>query len=350
MSGIHDCIIAGEYVKTGKSTPEILISKKTAEALKLRNYTVSDEKKEALLMEEVPVEVIDKLSPIKGKRFRTEKDFREALSELMTVDELTLYEHSIFKAYEFYRLRSKVNMTTQSLSGDIAYGTFRVTGIYKTSNSAFDGMTAFTDKSALSGMIGLPENASHELAVILENPDNVPDVAKSLQSINKDMTVHQWKEMRPDLAMSTDFVEIMYIFYIGIILFALAFGIINTMLMAVLERIHEIGMLMAVGMNKSRVFKLIMLETLFLSVTGAVLGMILGMGIVNFFAERGIDFGIWAEGFEAVGYSSMVYPFVTADVYVGITVMVFITGIIASIWPARRALKLNPAEAVRSDV
>ncbi len=350
ISAIHACLIAGEYLQEGTSTPEILISKKTAEALKLRNYTVSEDKKEALLNAGVPVEIFQKLRPLMGERFRTEKEFKAAFSELLNENEVFEYETALFKAFEFYRLRSKVNITTQSLAGDIVYETFRVTGIYKTNNSGFDGATAFTGKSSLGSIIGLEKNASHEIAIVLSNPDDLEAVSKSLRKLNEDITVYNWKEMRPDLAMSTDFIEVMYLVYIGIILFALAFGIINTMLMAVLERVHEIGMLLAIGMNKRRVFYLIMLETLFLSVVGAVLGMIFGMGIVEIFSIRGIDFGMWAEGFEAIGYSAVVYPFVTADVYIGISVLVFITGVIASIWPARRALKLNPAEAVRSDV
>lgn len=350
VSDIHNCMIAGEYVSIGKSTPEILISKKTAEALKLRNFTVSEEKKEALLALDVPEEIYDKLLPLSGKRYRTTKDFREAFEGLLGKGDAHVYEPSLFKAFEFYRLRSKVNMTTQSISGDIAFGTFRVTGIFKTTNSGFDAMSAFTEKAALAQIIGVNKAASHEIAIILNSQDDLDETSNSLQKISSEIAVSKWTEMRPDLAMTTDFVEVMYLFYIGIILFALAFGIVNTMLMAVLERIHEIGMLMAVGMNKRRVFRLIMLETLMLSVTGAVLGMFLGMGLVEFFAVKGVDFGMWAEGFEAIGYSSMVYPFVTADVYIGISVMVFCTGIIASIWPARRALKLNPAEAVRTDV
>lgn len=349
VSGIKDCLIAGDYVEEGKSIPEILISKKTAEALKLRNYTLTKDKKENLLACEVPQAVFEKLLPLEGMRYRTERDFRSALKDLITEEELKLYEQSIFKTFEFYRLRSKVNMTTQSVSGDIAYATFRVIGIYKTSNSGFDGMSAYVDKQSLTRILGLQGNAVHEIAIVLEDPEQLESVAQSLQNISEKITVHKWTELRPDLAMSTDFVEVMYLFYIGIILFALAFGIVNTMLMAVLERIREIGMLMAVGMNKGRIFRMIMLETLVLSLSGAVLGIIFGYGIVEFFADKGIDFGMWAEGFEAMGYSAFVYPIVTGKVYIGIAIMVFVTGIIASIWPARRALKLNPAEAVRSD-
>ena len=74
-----------------------------------------------------------------------------------------------------------------------------------------------------------------------------------------------------------------------IILIALLFGIVNTMMMAVLERIKELGMLMAIGMSRMRVFWMIVLETVLLSLTGAVLGIVLGMLTIRYFGRVGID-------------------------------------------------------------
>jgi len=134
-----------------------------------------------------------------------------------------------------------------------------------------------------------------------------------------------------------------------IILFALVFGIINTMLMVIMERKKELGMLMSVGMNKPRVFWMIMLETTMLSLVGAAVGLAISVGLMELFGFTGINFASWAEGLEAMGYSSFVYPYVTTNFYIIVTILVVFTAIIASIWPTRKALKLNPAEAVRAE-
>ncbi len=149
--------------------------------------------------------------------------------------------------------------------------------------------------------------------------------------------------------MMNDYMVMYYFIFIGIIMMALAFGIINTMLMAILERTKELGMLMAIGMNRRRIFNMIMLETIFLTVVGAVVGMISGWAIIEALGKTGIHFTGWGEGFEAIGFAARVYPVVTLEFFVFTTIMVIATAIISSVWPARKALKLNPVEALRTE-
>jgi ABC-type antimicrobial peptide transport system permease subunit len=121
------------------------------------------------------------------------------------------------------------------------------------------------------------------------------------------------------------------------------------MLMAVLERTKELGMLMAIGMNKLKVFKMIMLESVLLTFTGGIIGMIISKLLIEYFGKTGINFSMWAEGFEAMGYASIIYPSLSWDLFIGIIILVIITGILSSIWPAAKAIKLNPAEAIRNE-
>jgi ABC-type antimicrobial peptide transport system permease subunit len=140
-----------------------------------------------------------------------------------------------------------------------------------------------------------------------------------------------------------------YLIFIGIVMLALAFGIINTMMMAILERTKELGMLMAIGMNRRRVFSMIMLETIFLTLVGAMTGMLSGWVIVSVLGRSGIHFSTWGEGFEAIGFAAIVYPVIKPGFFLIITVMVIVTAIISSVWPARKALKLIPVEALRTE-
>jgi ABC-type antimicrobial peptide transport system permease subunit len=137
--------------------------------------------------------------------------------------------------------------------------------------------------------------------------------------------------------------------FVIIILVALSFGIINTMLMAIMERVREIGMLMAIGMNKGKIFLMILFETLFLSVTGGILGLLFSWILINITGITGIDLSVLAEGLNSMGYSSFVYPELDFYYYALIGLLVVATAVFASIMPARKALKFNPAEAVRHD-
>lgn len=139
----------------------------------------------------------------------------------------------------------------------------------------------------------------------------------------------------------------MLIIVMVIILLALCFGIINTMMMSVLERNRELGMLMAVGMSKRRIFTMIMLETILLSLTGAFIGMCFASIIIQYYNKVGFDLSIFASGMEKFGMKAIIHPFLTLSFYIILTVMVILTGIISSLIPARRALKLKPVEAIR---
>jgi ABC-type antimicrobial peptide transport system permease subunit len=163
------------------------------------------------------------------------------------------------------------------------------------------------------------------------------------------MEVLNWKKLAPDLALMTDMVQQFYLIFGIIILAALAFGILNTMLMVVLERTREIGMLTAIGMNKKKVFSMIMLESVFLSIIGGVTGMIISFLVIRLTSNTGINLSRYAEGFAALGYSADVYPRISAGFFGIVAVFIIITGILSSIYPALKALKLNPVEAIRTE-
>ena len=118
-----------------------------------------------------------------------------------------------------------------------------------------------------------------------------------------------WKEIQPDLAMIADYINQIYAIFMVLILAALAFGIVNTMLMAVLERTRELGMLAAIGMNRRRVFMMIMLESIFLSIVGGVAGMAVSGIVIAITGRTGINLVKYSEGMEAFGYSAHLLSF-----------------------------------------
>lgn len=247
------------------------------------------------------------------------------------------------------RLGSKIVITIQHTSGELAYGLFRVTGIYKTSNTMFDEPNVFIKKSDIIDLAGYDPSRATEIAVLLENEELTDQAVDRLKKIYPALSVMSWKELEPLLAGLSSMMDQMSYWLLVIILIAMAFGIINTMMMAVLERTRELGMLMAVGMNKRKVFLMIMLETVLLSLVGTLGGVIAGAVTIHYTGINGINFSKWAEGYEAWGYSALVYPMLYNSFYIGMTILVIITAIISSVYPARKALKLNPAAAIREE-
>ena len=333
----------GEYLDKTKPG-NILISYKTAEVLKLKQYIIKEEVMNQLKFENVPAIVLSRLDSLRDVRFRSPKEFREALKTELTKKELDSYGLKIIDKALDYRIRNKIQITITDVTGTPVQSTFRVCGIYKTTNGSFDQASVFVNSGELASLYDASTILTHEIAILLTDIENVDSVKGKLKGISVDNTVSTWKDMAPDAAMMNDYMIMYYIIFIGIVMFALAFGIINTMMMTILERTRELGMLMAIGMNRKRIFSMIMLETIFLTLVGAVAGMISGWILVEVLGNTGIHFSAWGEGFAAIGFAAIVYPVITPSFFVIITVMVILTAIISSIWQARKALKLNPIE------
>ena len=139
--------------------------------------------------------------------------------------------------------------------------------------------------------------------------------------------------------------QAMYII-IGIILLALMFGIINTMLMAVLERQREFGMLMAIGMNKPRVFFMILLESVMLTCAGIPAGILFTIITVGSLSRHGIDLSAFSQALSQFGFSSIIYPELKQSMFLPIILMTAFTAVLSAIYPAIKALKFKPAEAI----
>ena len=247
------------------------------------------------------------------------------------------------------RLRSKIIITLQDLNGDITSGAFRVCGIFDTSNGIFESANVFVKYDDLARLGVLEDGIAHEIIIHLKDPDLLETETVEIRSQLAGLEVLNWKELVPELGYLNEMGNLYTIIIIVIILLALGFGIVNTMLMVVMERVKEIGMLMAIGMGKRRIFTMLMLETILLTLTGGLIGIILGVATTFAFKNRGINLSIYAEGLEDFGYSSHVYPSIETSMIAIIVLMVIVTGIIASVYPARKALKYNPAEAIRTE-
>lgn len=248
------------------------------------------------------------------------------------------------------RLHSKLVITLQDEQGHLTNEAFRVCGIYSIGNGMFEEMSVFVLKKDLARFVQLDESISHELVIHLKDHDQLVENTEMLAKKHSELLVQNWKQLTPELGILNEYGNIYIYFFIGIILLSLGFGIVNTMLMAVMERVKEIGMLMAVGMSKFRIFWMLTLETVLLTLTGGFFGILLGIAVTLVTMKTGINLSLYAEGLEDMGYSSHVFPVVEPDMVIVVVVLVLITGFIASIYPARKALKYKPAEAIRIDM
>ncbi len=245
-------------------------------------------------------------------------------------------------------LKNKIIITVQDINKDITAGAFRISGIYRTDNGMFDEANVFVRINDICRLTGLKSQDAHEIAILLENNDKTAEAEKVIAGNFPDLDVKDWQLLSPEAGYLVSAMnQYMYLFII-IILLALCFGIINTMLMVIMERVRELGMLMAIGMNRLRVFTMIMLETVYLSLTGGITGIIIGYLISKYLGRTGVNLFFWKDAFAEIGYSSLVYPVIDSKTMLVTSLMVIMAGIISSLYPAYKALKLNPSEAIRT--
>ena len=245
------------------------------------------------------------------------------------------------------KLRKKLVLQFQDLNKDIVSASFRVAGIFKTGNNITDLSMLMVNSKDLNRLLG-DVTIFHEVAILLDDPAKQLLTTQDLISkANPNTLVENYRQISPEVQLYESQIYISVSILMFIFMLALIFGIINTMLMAVLERSRELGMLMAIGMNKLRVFIMIVLETIMLGTIGAPLGMAAGWLTVKYLNKRGLDFSEYSEGTEAFGIKSFLRPELDGEIYFILMVAVFITALLASIYPALRAIKLRPIEAIR---
>ncbi|MCP4125168.1 MAG: ABC transporter permease [Bacteroidetes bacterium] len=245
-----------------------------------------------------------------------------------------------------YEIGKKCILQFQDAEGTIHAVKFKVCGIFESINLRHDESTVYVMNKDLIDELGHP--IYHEIAYRTEDKNSAMPVTGMLQEALPNQKVQYWGDISPELSYSDEMMTMALYIYMGIIMLALLFGIINTMLMAVLERKRELGMLMSVGMTKTKVFGMVLLETIVLALVGGPIGMLAGHITVMYFGRKGINVAALGEGMNALGFDSIIYTQLPASSYIDIAVMVIITALLAALYPARKALKLNPAEAVRA--
>lgn len=238
-----------------------------------------------------------------------------------------------------------VVLTFRDTAGNLMSGAFKISGEFKTSNKAFDNSHVFVLYHNLLEMTGL-KNAAQEIVVRCTDDNVVHEVVKKLEGLFPHLRIESYLQIAPEIKLFKTQISASSYIYIFIFMLALIFGIINTMLMAVLERVRELGMLMAIGMNKLQTFLMIVYETIFLAIIGAPIGIFLAYITLYYLGNVGVDLSQWSAGLSEFGIKAIIYPSINPINYWKVALAVFITAVLASIYPAFKAISLRPVEAI----
>ncbi|KAB2826391.1 ABC transporter permease [Aliivibrio finisterrensis] len=243
------------------------------------------------------------------------------------------------------RVGSKVVLTFTDTTGDVTGAAFRVRGIFKTSSSTFDDANAYVRKADLQQLGQV--HFDHEIAILLHDEAQVSDFREQLiSSISNKNKVQDWLQLQPILSTMMSSMNAGNQVILVIFVIAMGFGIINILLMSVFERTREFGVLMAVGMKKGNIRRLIILESGFIGIIGAGSGVIFSLFLLFLLSKTGIPLEAMAEGLNAFGIDSVLYPSVAFSDYVTVFVTVWCVSVLAGLYPAHQIIKKKPVEAM----
>ncbi len=202
---------------------------------------------------------------------------------------------------------------------------------------------------------GMPDQA-HEIVVRGRDYRQAGDLARRLSQLPvlAGDEVLPWYEVVPELARIIDMKSWIDLIFLAVVFVAAAAGIANTAMMSTFERIHEFGMLLALGTAPRRIVRMVVIESVLLGLVGVIVGSAVGMAVVLTTSQTGINYAALARAnvediaFGGISVSYVIYPeFEPRYVLLGI-VAVMVTSIVAASWPALVAARLEPVEAMRS--
>jgi ABC-type antimicrobial peptide transport system permease subunit len=205
----------------------------------------------------------------------------------------------------------------------------------------------FCRREVLQAMLGLGETVSEFTAIL---PEGVApaEVAGALRARLPEQRyrVFTWRELVPFVGAYLDSMGIFSLIWNIIIFVAMGFGLVNTILMAVFERVREIGLVRALGVTPWGVVSGVLLETALLLVCGLALGSAAGGLTVALLQDGGIDFSAFAAGSEYFGMAHIVYPRAEFRDYLNATGTVLVLGLVMALYPAVKAARITPVQAM----
>jgi len=245
------------------------------------------------------------------------------------------------------RLGKRVVVMSQDPENNISERGFRIVGIYRAEMPGLEEFNVYAARDTLQQLLRIEGRVS-QIVLVDEDYRDIDSLYRRIeQATPAALDIRPWYQIDSYLAAMFNMMDGFVLVWVVIIFLALSFGLVNTLVMAVFERIREIGLIQALGMRPALIVYQILLESLLLLLIGLALGNLLAVITVKPL-ESGLDISIVAEGMAMMGASSMLYPNLTLYDMVLANTVVIILGILTSILPAWRAAQLDPVRALNT--
>lgn len=248
----------------------------------------------------------------------------------------------------------RVVLTASGADGEVMRALFHVAGIIETGRFDIDEMLAFTTLESARGALGMNDELT-QIGLLMDGGERTTQVKARVEEalgVNGDgLEVLTWQEALPEMVGYVEIDDAFLYIYVAVIYLVVIFAIANTFLVAVMERVRELGLLNALGMRGNKISHMILGETIFLALISMVAGFVLALGAHFALVRWGIPisaYGIDEMELSGIDISTLVMrSTITVSKWVTASVLVALSTVAAAVYPALRAARLAPAEAMR---
>jgi putative ABC transport system permease protein len=247
------------------------------------------------------------------------------------------------------KIGDEIVILTQGYDGSLGNMKFKIVGTIKVGVPELDAMAAFIGLSKAQQLLVLP-NRIHAIALNVGSLDDMEQVKEELKSriSSKELVVLSWDEVMPDFKQSIELDNISGILMLTILIIIVAFGILNTVLMSVMERFNEFGITLSIGMPQMKLVYLVFLETFFITLLGLALGNLIGWGINYYLIQNPIQFGSEiGKIYEEYGFLPVIVSTLDPMIFINTTLSILGISFLACFYPAYKVFKLEPLKGIR---
>ncbi len=250
------------------------------------------------------------------------------------------------------KIGEELTILGQGRDGSVAATVVRVKGIYRSGLDAFDRASIHIPLNAFQDLYNM-EGAVHVVVAVGKSLSQVSRIKalaqKGLSAAGlTSMRVLDWEALMPGLREAIEMDLISGLIFYGLLIIVVAFSILNTFLMAIFERTREFGVLMAIGTTPRRLTKLLLIESMSITILGIVAGVVSGILVTYYFQVHGIDVSGSSELLGQFGISGRMYPKLSGPSILIGPGMVLIVTFLAALYPALKVRGLRPVEAMSS--
>jgi len=245
----------------------------------------------------------------------------------------------------------EIQIMLQSFYGSLQLRFYKVAGVVGTGSPDFDQALLIMPLAELQSFLDMEDKISH-VAVVLKNPRVRPWVMAKAQDLldgldGEGLVLVKWEKITPELYEYVMLDNAGGVLYLAILVIVVAFVVLLTITMSVLERIPEFGVQLAIGARPSTIFKIVMTESFLMGAVGIALGLLIASGPAYYWSVNPIYIESYAEAFKEFGMKPEISTILLPVMYLATFLIMMVITIGVSIFPAVRASRIKPVDALR---